>query len=159
VSDRVMPKRSWVTILASLAFFLLWQVLSFLRVEPNASLVRNMGFESWAETQAELPGATELLVVAIRFYSLSTMAFIVLATIVTLTAYRAGARWAWAALWIWPAVLVAKFVVDLTGFAAEEVGTFEVVFLQAAVPAAVGLLLGMRHVGRAAPRHKQPATG
>lgn len=159
MSDHVMPKRSWIPILVSLGFALLWQVLSFVRAEPNTGLVDYLGFESWPELQSTLPEAMELLAVVLRFASLSTMGLIALATVVVLRDYRAGARWAWSALWIWPVVLLAMFVVDVTGFAGDDVGTFGVVFLQAAVLAIVGLLLGVRHRRPAAAPTREVVTG
>jgi hypothetical protein len=151
MSDR-MPKRSTVPLVCSFAFMGVWLSLSMVRSEPNSALVRHLGADSWEAFAAASPGAAELIAVAVRLFAVTGLSLIALGVVVTLTAFRDRARWAGMALWLWPACLLAAFALDMTGFpsATEQVGTLGILFVIAAVPAIVGLGLGVPHLRTAA---------
>lgn len=138
------PKASWLTLAVVEVLAGLLAVFSLASRYPNNGLLELLGYPGPIAT---LPPGPDAAVAAImRMLGVWWLALVVLALVVTLTAYRNGQRWAWWTLWLLPGAYLVNFVGDLVQLGGLEYSTLGVVYLYFAVPAVIALLLGVRVV-------------
>jgi hypothetical protein len=143
----LMPKRSWVTLAVIEVLAMLHSLFALVAGLPNGRLMEMMGYPDGAT----VPRDFETALAAIgRLAAMSTLAFALLALVVTLVPYRRGERWAWTALWIFPGLYLVEFFADMVQFGDgfPEDGTLGFVFLYYVVPSVIGLLVGIGTIRR-----------
>ena len=69
---------------------------------------------TWDELGASDPGLANYITQLFRFLGLIFVGAALLFTVISATAYRRRERWAWYALWTFPAMFVPVIVIDLT---------------------------------------------
>ena len=145
----VMPRRSWVTLAVIEVLAILHSIFALVVGLANGRLMEMMGYPDGATIPRDFETALSAIT---RLGAMSTLAFALLALIVTLVPYRRGERWAWTALWIFPGIYLVMFFADMVQFGDgfPEDGTLGFVFLYYVVPSVVGLLLGISTIRRRA---------
>jgi hypothetical protein len=142
---KTMPRRSWVLVLAAELFALAQAFFMLFHGGVNGSIEEFLGYPN--DTLQENGPLSTVLLDLTRSMGLWGVALIGFAIVITLIPYRRGERWAWRALWIFPATYL--FVLPLErlvfGDAWPEVAGLGITVLYFSVPAIVGLILGARH--------------
>lgn len=90
-------------------------LLSYVNPEAAAGTWSRFGYEMPAVVRAD-PGATEYVEFISHWAATSTLGFDLLALLIAVTAFRAGARWAWLALWYYPLMFLTHFFTYTSGF-------------------------------------------
>jgi len=98
---------AWIVILLSDIGFIAWGAAAALFLEhllgPGGLPILPAGYEgythdSWQALQASAPNTADFITVLFRLYGTFNVVFGVLATAITITAFRRGETWAWWAL-------------------------------------------------------------
>lgn len=115
----------------------------------DTDMVKSMTGTTWADLQAGAPATASLLDLSARVLGAWLIGFSVLGVAISATAYRAGERWAWFAMWSFPVVMALVFVAFFT---ADRVGDATPPGLYSApamiVISSLGLLLPARRFFR-----------
>lgn len=124
---------AWLAILIADALFAAWgamaAALPHLLAGPGGTPILPAGYEgftggSWSELAATSPMTAAYIVLVFRMYGIFCVLFGLLASVIAVTAFRRGDRWAWWALLVGNTVaFVSAMTYDWT---VNAIGPFEV---------------------------------
>jgi hypothetical protein len=124
---------AWILILIVDAGFVAWGAMAAAwpdhLVGPGGTPILTAGYEgyskgSWSELASTAPMAAKYIDVLFRMYGVFNLAFGLIASVVAVTAFRRGDRWAWWALLVGNTIaLVSAMTYDWT---VNAIGPFEV---------------------------------
>ncbi len=95
---------------------------------------------TWSVFAADYPTVATLLALEDLLLGTAFVGFALLVAIIAATKYRAGERWAWSVLWLFPAVLLVTSALMVT----HDQAYVAVYYIVAAAIAVIGLVLPAR---------------
>jgi hypothetical protein len=114
-SFKALQKYAWIVLLVVSALALLIGLGDFILAgNGDPALVESMVGTPWAEIMATDPHLANLVDLLSRILGAWLIGFSVLASSISVTAFRKGDRWAWYALWALPLTFALIFAAFLT---------------------------------------------
>ena len=102
-----MKRRAWILILIADAGFVAWGLMAAAWPDyllgPGGTPILSAGYEgysgsSWSELLRTSPMTAKYMIVLFRTYGMHCVVFGLLGSVIAVTAFRRGERWAWWAL-------------------------------------------------------------
>ena len=142
VSAKAFEQYAWVLVAAVGVLSLLSGVYlaAYGRPGPGELAGFSTAGTTWDALRTSDPGLADYVTQLFRFLGLIFVAASVFFTVISVTAYRRGERWAWYVLWTFPVLFVPVMIIDLTS-AYPHTWQAYTVFL---ILALFGLLLPIR---------------
>ncbi len=139
--EKVYEKYAWIAFLVLGAIFLVGAVPHALGSNTDPALVKEIS----GMTPGDLKDSNPMFFDLYNFYfmggGLSDIGFAFLVTVISMTAYRRGEKWAWYAFWFVPAYFLAWVAIYPTAESRSSALPYLMVFV---ILSLVGLLLPFR---------------
>lgn len=111
---------AFVVVAAVVALFGIGDVIRGMDADP--AIAEGVTGIAWDELQEEDPAPARLIDLQVRSQGMTLLMLGLLSLSVAIWAFRKRARWAWYAMWIWPAWSAAVFVVMITADRSPDFG-------------------------------------
>lgn len=137
-SEKAYQKYAWI-ILFGISILLVLNML-FLFFAPVSDIFESDTGVSWAEFSTDYPNVANAYLLEQRLLYAGFLGIALFGVIITFGAFRKGHRWAWYAMWVFPATLTLTAIL-LAFHDQMGISIFYIVFILVSV---IGLLLPYR---------------
>jgi hypothetical protein len=114
MGDKFYEKHAWVLFFVIGMLFLVSAVPHALGINTDSKTAESIAGVTLDELKSSNPSFFDLYDFYFRFGGLSDLGFAFLITIISLTAFRKGEKWAWYSLWILPAFFIGGILIVLS---------------------------------------------
>jgi hypothetical protein len=112
LKERAYEKYAWVILFANGLLWLLYSIavlfLSSTMETPSGDAVKTLTGAPFSQIVASNPGIANYIYYLLRNLAIIIFGFGALLTVISATAYRKGAVWAWYLMWVAPVILLLQ---------------------------------------------------
>jgi len=141
MNEKIYEKYAWIAFFVLGAIFLVSAVPHALGFNTDPALVESIGGMPTDDLKDSNPMFFDLYSYYFMGGGLSDIGFAFLITVISMTAYRRGEKWAWYAFWFVPAYFLGWVALGLTIESSSSTIPYLMVFV---ILSLVGLLLPFR---------------
>ena len=114
MNGKAYEKYAWILLFAIGLIFLITAVPHTLGINTDPGTVERIAGMTLNELKDSNPGFFDLHIFYFSFGGLSDLGFAFFITVISLTAYRRGEKWAWYALWFLPAYFIGSAAITMS---------------------------------------------